>query len=189
MPAWKLGILERLGLKIFSSAEQKKWLTRLKTASYAELGHIFSDFVQKGWLKARELYLLSPPGEEFFLSEARDILLAILYESRHLEREGKSWPGLPEEEPPSPDEYYRRIESITEGILNDHPNPERFLGDLRSVRKPQGIRGVYLKGLEYGALRWKDFIFLAPIEDTEKLYLNRDYLMACLTEKFSQKEV
>jgi len=189
MPAWKLGILERLGLKIFSSADQKKWLTRLKTASYAELGHIFSDFVQNGWLKAQELYLLSPPGEEFFLFEARDILLAILYENQHLAREGKSWPGLLEENLPDPDKYYRRIETITEGILNHHPNPERFLGDLRSVRKPQGIRGVYLKGMEHGALRWKDFIFLAPIEDMERLYLNRDYLMACLTERISQKEV
>jgi len=185
MPAWKLKILEKLGRKIFTSENKKKWLTSLKTASYPELSNIFLNFVKEGWLISRELYLLTPPGEEFFLLEARDILLAILYESEHLAREGLEFSELPENELPSPDDYYHKIEDISQNIVQKYPNPERFLGDLKNVRKPQGIRGVYLKGAEHGAIRWLDFIFLAPVEDTNRLYLNRDYLIACLTEKLS----
>jgi len=185
MPSWKLKILERLGRKIFTTENKRKWLTGLKTASYPELSNIFLQFVKEGWLTSQELYLLMPPGEEFFLFEARDILLAVLYESEYLVREGIEFQEFSESEPPSPDEYYQKVESISQNIVHKYPNPERFIGDLKNVRKPQGIRGVYLKGAEHGAIRWTDFIFLAPVEDTNRLYLNRDYLIACLTEKLS----
>lgn len=188
MPSWKLEILERLGQKIFASEDKKKWLTNLKKASYFELSNLFLQFVKEKWLSSQEFYLLAPPGNEFFLHEARDILLAVLYESEHLVQEGKKFIEPPKSNLPSPDEYYQRIETITENIIQRFPNPERFLGDLKNVRKPQGIRGVYLKGMEHGALRWTDFIFLAPVEDTNRLYLNRDYLIACLTETISSKE-
>jgi len=185
MPVSKLKILEDLGRKVFAFENQKKWTTGLKTASYPELSNIFLQFVKEGWLTSHEFYFLAPPGEDFFLFEARDILLAVIYESDYLAREGLEFPEMSEGESLSPDKYYQKIESMSQNIVKKYPNPARFLGDLKNMRKPHGIRGVYLKVMEHGAIRWSDFIFLVPIEDTNRLYLNRDYLIACLTEKLS----
>jgi len=45
------------------------------------------------------------------------------------------------------------------------------------------IRGAYLNAAQRGAIGWSDFIFLAPLEDVNRLFLLRDYLLAYLFDR------
>ena len=186
MPAWKVNLLEDLGLKIARSEERRKWVSALRTESWHDLHGLFLRFVQEGWITHHDFYLIAPPGGDLYLGEARDVLLAVLYEYENLERKGEEFtPYESEEERPEPDEFYRRIEGIGARIVNSHPNPQRWTGELRRARRPQGIRGVYLKAVERDAMSWRDFTFLAPLEDMTSLYLRRDYLLAYLLDRLS----
>lgn len=186
MPAWKVKLLEDLGLKIALSEDRKKWVGALRTTPWYNLHGLFLKFVQEGWINHHDFYLIAPPGGDFYLSEARDVLLAVAYEYENLEKKGEEFiPCTSEEGKPKPDEFYHRIEEIGVRIIESYPNPERWTGDLRRVRSPRGIRGIYLKAMERNSMGWKSFVFLAPLEAISSLYLYRDYLLAYLLDRLS----
>lgn len=186
VPAWKVKLLEDLGLMIARSEDRRKWVSALRTASWHDLHGLFLRFVQEEWITHHDFYLIAPPGGDFYLGEARDVLLAVLYEYKNLEEKGEEFITYESDEgKPEPDEFYRRIEGIGARIVDSHPNPQRWTGDLRRARRPQGIRGAYLKAVEQDAMSWRDFTFLAPLEDMTNLYLRRDYLLAYLLDRLS----
>jgi len=84
---------------------------------------------------------------------------------------------------PSPDETLQRIQAIGERLVTGLPNLKRWIGELQTAKSPQRIRDVYLTALRRGALRFDDFVFLAPLDDLSRMWLLRDYLLAFLFER------
>lgn len=185
MPKTKLVVLERLGTQIAQSEDAKKRIVELQRAHRNELYGILLRYVREGWLKHDEFYTLLPPGDYGAAEAVRDILLAVIYEWQHCQQQGEKFPVHGEEVPslPSPDETLRRIQAIGERLITRLPNLKRWIGELQTARSPQRIRGVYLTALRWGALRFHDFVFLAPLDDLSRMWLLRDYLLAFLFER------
>jgi len=184
MSKTKLAVLEQLGTQIAQSEDAKKRIVELKIAHRNKLYGILLRYVREGWLKHDEFYTLLPPGDYGAAEAVRDILLAVIYEWQHCQQQGEEFPFM-EEVPslPSPDETLQRIQAIGERLVTGLPNLKRWIGELQTAKSPQRIRDVYLTALRRGALRFDDFVFLAPLDDLSRMWLLRDYLLAFLFER------
>lgn len=183
MPTAKLAILERLGIAIAKSDDAKKRIIELRTAQQNELYGVLLRYVRERWLKHDEFYTLLPPNDYGASSEVRDILLAVIYEWQHCQKEGEEFPSLIEEATLTPDETLQRIQEIGERLCQQLPNLSRWIGQLQTARNSEQIRGVYLNAVRNGAMGFGDFVFLAPLGDQQRLELLRDYLLAFLFER------
>ncbi len=186
MPVSKLAILERLGLAIAQSDDAKKRIMELRKAERGELYGVLLRYVREGWLKHDEFYTLLPPNEDASVSEVRDILLAVIYEWQHCQEQGEEFPQFREQVALTPDEALKRIQSIGERLVQQLPNLSRWTGQLQTARTSDRIRSVYLSAVQRGALRFNDFVFLAPLGDHQRLRLLRDYLLAFLFDRARQ---
>jgi len=194
MPASKIALLERLGLQIAQSEEAKKRIMELRQARRNEIYGILLRYVRKGWLKHDEFYTLLPPNDFNAAQEVRDVLLAVIYEWHNCQDRGEGFPSLKEApSPPSPDEVLQHIQRIGNKLIATLPNLNRWIGALQTARSPYEIRGVYLNAIRFGALGFPDFVFLAPLGDTSRIWLLRDYLLAFLFDNarkvLSQEEI
>ncbi len=183
MATEKLVVLERLGISLARSADVKKYVNELRAARGNELYRILLGYVRQGWLKHEEFYNLLPPGEYEAAGEARDILLAVIYEWHHCQEQGEEFPALTEQGPLSPDETLARLQRIGEQLSRRLPNLSRWIGRLQTARSSFQIRGSYLNAVERGAMGLADFLFLAPFGDAQRLWLLRDYLLAFLFDR------
>ena len=179
----QLAILERLGLSIAQSEDAKKRIMELRKAERGDLYAIFLRYVREGWLKHGEFYTLLAPNSDAHASELRDILLAVIYEWQHCQEKGEEFPKVMEEQVLSPDETLNRIRQIGEKLCQKLPNLPRWIGQLQTARSGERIRGVYLSAVQRGAMSFADFTFLAPLDDRQKMWLLRDYLLAFLFEQ------
>jgi CRISPR-associated protein Cst1 len=186
MPASRLAILERLGIEIAQSNDARKRIMELRNVIAGEIYSVLLRYVREGWLKHDEFYALLPPNEDASAGEIRDILLAVIYEWQHGQREGLEFPKLEESVELTPDEMLKRIQDIGEKLTKQLPNLSRWVGQLQTARSSDRIRGVYLSAVQRGALRFNDFVFLAPLGDPQRLRLLRDYLLAFLFERARQ---
>ncbi len=183
MPANKLAILERLGKTIAQSDDAKKYVMQLRQADRGDLFPILLSFVRKGWLNHDEFYFLLPPNDYGAAGEVRDVLLAVIYEWQYCQERGEEFPSPIPESPQEPDEILLRIQQIGKRLCDQLPNLSRWIGDLQTARTSERIRGVYLRAVQRGAMSFADFVFLAPIDDRQRLWLLRDYLLAFLFEQ------
>ncbi len=183
MPVSKLAILERLGLAIAQSDDAKKRIMELSKAERGMLYSLLLRYVREGWLKHDEFYTLLPPNEDASASEVRDILLAVIYEWQHCQEQDEEFPQLREQVALTPDEILKHIQSVGERLVQQLPNLSKWIGRLQTARSSDGIRKVYLSAIQRGALRFNDFVFLAPLGDHQRLRLLRDYLLAFLFDR------
>ncbi len=188
MPREKIKMLERLGLLIARDGDAKKLVHALRTATGGELYGRLLDFVRRGWMSHEEFYQLVPPNSYGVASEVRDILLAVIYEYQNCQDKGVEFPVMEGDvERVAPDETLEQVQQVGEGLLKGLLNLPRWIGRLRTSRNPMAIRGTYLNAVQRGAMGWNDFIFLAPLEDANRLFLLRDYLLAYLFDKARDK--
>ncbi len=183
MPTSKLAILERLGLAIAQSDDAKKRIMELRKARPYELYGVLRHYVREGWLKHDGFYALLPPSEDASASEVRDILLAVIYEWQHCQERGEEFPRLQEPVQLTPDETLKRIQRVGERLMEQLPNLPRWVGQLQTARTSARIRRVYLSAVQRGTLSFNDFVFLAPPEDRQRLWILRDYLLAFLFDR------
>ncbi len=183
MPTAKLAILERLGLAIAKSDDAKKRIDTLRTEQRNELYGVLLQYVREGWLKHDEFYTLLPPSDYASASEVRDILLAVIYEWQYCQEQDEEFPVLAEAAELRPDETLQRLQQIGEQLLARLPNLSRWIGQLQTARSSDRIRGTYLNAVRNGAMRFADFVFLAPLGDRQRLWLLRDYLLAFLFDR------
>lgn len=183
MPIAKLAILERLGIAIAQSDDAKKRIMELRQAKRSELYGIWLRWVREGWLKHDEFYALLPPNDYGVAGEVRDILLAVIYEWQHCHKQGEEFPAIAEAAEPSPDETLQRLQQIGEQLRARLPNLSGWIGQLQTGRSSDRIRGAYLNAVRNGAMRFADFVFLAPLGDRQRLWLLRDYLLAFLFDR------
>jgi len=188
MPSSKIKMLENLGLSIARDSDAKKLVHALQTATGSELYGRLLVFVRRGWMSHEEFYQLIPPNSYNVANEIRDILLAVIYEHQNCQNKDEEFPVMEGDmESLVPDETLKRIQQVGKHLINDLPNLERWIGRLRTSRNPAMIRGAYLNAVRRGAMGWQDFIFLAPLEDANRLFLLRDYLLAYLFDKARDK--
>jgi CRISPR-associated protein Cst1 len=180
----KLAILERLGVDIAQSEDVKQLTNELRTAAWNELYGLLLGFVRRGLLRHDEFYTLLPPNDYGAASEARDVLLAVIYEWQHCQEKGEEFPRLEfEATERSPDETLTRIQHIGQRLVEKAPNLSRWVGRLYTARSPDRIRGAYLNAVQRGAMSFNDFVFMAPLGDAQRHWLLRDYLLAFLFER------
>jgi CRISPR-associated protein Cst1 len=179
----KLAILERLGMNLAQNDDAKKLTNELRTARWNEIHGVLLRYVRQGWLRHDEFYALLPPNDHGRASEVRDILLAVIYEWLHCQERDEEFPHATEEVTPSPDETLSRLQQIGERLMARSPNLSRWVSRLQTARGSDRIRGAYLNAIERGALSFADFVFLAPLGDSQRLWLMRDYLLAYLFDK------
>jgi CRISPR-associated protein Cst1 len=135
-------------------------------------------------LRHDEFYTLLPPNDYGAASEARDVLLAVIYEWQHCQEKGEEFPRLEfEATERSPDETLTRIQHIGQRLVEKAPNLSRWVGRLYTARSPDRIRGAYLNAVQRGAMSFNDFVFMAPLGDAQRHWLLRDYLLAFLFER------
>lgn len=180
MPAVKLAILERLGLTIAQDPDVKRHIGDLRTARWNEIYGILLRYVRKGWLSHEEFYTLLPPNAYGVASHLRDIILAVIYEWEHCQQQGQPFPETLPSDKLTADETLTRLQEIGERLIAQLPNLARWTGQLQTARTWDRVRGVYLTAVQRGALRYADFVFLAPLEDQIRGWLLRDYLLAFL---------
>jgi len=183
MPTTRLVILERLGIAIAQSDDEKKLVNELRTAQWSNLYGVLLNYVKRGWLKHDEFYALLPPNDYRAAGEVRDILLAVIYEWQHCQERGEKFPSPIEQAELTPDEILARLQRIGERLIAQLSNLKRWIGRLQTARTTERIRGVYLAAVRHGALSFEDFVFLAPLGDRRKLWLLRDYLLAFLFDR------
>lgn len=183
MATEKLAILERLGLTLAQHEDAKKLVTELRTARWNELHGVLLNYVRQRWLRHDEFYTLLPPNDYSAASQVRDVLLAVIYEWQHCQERGEEFPHLVKETILSPDETLVRLQQIGERLITRLPNLSRWVGRLQTARSSDRIRGAYLNAVERAAMSFADFVFLAPLGDSQRLWLLRDYLLAFLFEK------
>ncbi|MCL6534206.1 MAG: type I-B CRISPR-associated protein Cas8b1/Cst1 [Armatimonadetes bacterium] len=179
----KLAILEQLGIQIAQSSDAKKRINELRAARHNELYDILLRYVREGWLKHDEFYTLLPPNDYGAFSEVRDILLAIAYEWEFCQSQGEPFPTQAGTIALTPDETLKRIQEVGEQLCQKLPNLSRWIGQLQTARKTDEIRRAYLSAVRSGAMGFAEFIFLAPLDDTQRVWLLRDYLLAFLFER------
>lgn len=180
----KLMLLERLGRTLGSDEDARRWVQRLRTGDGGDLYRLLLEFVRQGWLTHEEFYWLVPPNDYGATYEVRDVLLAVMYEALNCAERGEPFPALTGEEPsPAPDETLQRLQALGQRLLEGLPNFSAWLGRLQTARSPREIRGAYLSAVQRGALSWPGFVFLAPLEDTQRTWLLRDYLLAFLFDR------
>ena len=179
----KLAILERLGIAIARSDDAKKRIMELRQAERGELYGILLRCVREGWLKHDEFYALLPPNDYSAAGEVRDILLAVIYEWQHCQEEGEEFPALGERAELSPDETLQRLQEIGGQLCSRLSNLSRWIGQLQTARNSDRIRGTYLNAVHNGAMRFADFVFLAPFGNRQRLWLLRDYLLAFMFDR------
>jgi len=180
MPAVKLAILERLGLTIAQDPDVKRHIGDLRTARWNEIYGILLRYVRKGWLSHEEFYTLLPPNAYGVASHLRDVILAVIYEWEHCQQQGQPFPETLPSDKLTADETLTRLQEIGERLIAQLPNLARWTGQLQTARTWDRVRGVYLTAVQRGALRYADFVFLAPLEDQIRGWLLRDYLLAFL---------
>lgn len=183
MPESKLAILERLGVSIAQSEDANKRIEQLRKAHPNELYGILLRYVREGLLKHDEFYALMPPNDYRTGGEVRDILLAVAYEWRYCQSQGVEFPVMETIGELYSDETLQRIQVIGAQILQKLPNPSRWIAQLQTAQRHEGIRKAYLNAVRNGALRFDDFVFLAPLGERYRLWLLRDYLLAYLFDK------
>ena len=183
MPESKLAILERLGLCIAKSEDAKKRTMELRKAGGSDLYSLFLRYVREGWLSHDEFYALLPPNSDTYAGELRDILLGVIYEWQNCQERGEEFQPVTALVKLSPDETLQRIQQIGERLCQQLRNLSRWVGQLQPARTSERIRGIYLSAVQRGALSFSEFIFLAPLGDTRRLWLLRDYLLAFLFER------
>lgn len=179
----KLVILERLGITIAQSEEAKQLINELRAAQWNELYGVLLSYVRRGWLTYEEFYALLPPNSYGAAGEVRDVLLAVMYEWQHCQEQGEEFPALTEAVTLSPDETLTRLQQIGGRLIVQLPNLSRWTGRLQTARNPDRIRGAYLNAVQRGAMGFADFVFLAPLGDSQRLWLLRDYLLAFLFDE------
>ncbi len=179
----KLAILERLGATIAQSDEAKRFINELRSAQWNELYGVLLSYVRRGWLTHEEFYALLPPNNYGAAGEARDVLLAVMYEWQYCQEQGEEFQVLTEATTLSPDETLTRLQQIGGRLIVQLPNLSRWIGRLQTARNPDRIRGAYLNSVQRGAMGFADFVFLAPLGDSQRLRLLRDYLLAFLFDK------
>ena len=188
MPVSRLIILERLGIDIAGSDDAKKITNELRTVRTGnDIYAILLRLVRAGRLSHEELYTLLPPNEDTSAGEIRDILLAIIYEWQRCQERGEEFPTLTEPPVLTNDETLARLQQIGHKLLDDLVNPGRWVGQLQTARSSDRIRATYLTAVQQGALRFEDFIFLAPLGDRNQLWTLRDYLLAFLFDRAREK--
>ena len=184
MPVSRLAILERLGVEIARSDEARKIINELQGARAGnEVYATLLRLVRAGRLNHQEFYTLLPPGEDTSASEVRDILLAVIYEWQRCQQEGEEFPTLAEYPELTADETLARIQQVGQRLLDGLPNRGRWVGQLQTARSTDRIRATYLTAVQRGALRFEDFVFLAPLGQRQRVWLLRDYLLAFLFDK------
>ncbi len=183
----KLAILERLGVTIAQSDEVKQRINELRAAQWNELYGVLLSYVRRNWLTHEEFYTLLPPNSYGAAGEVRDVLLAIIYEWLYCQEQGEEFPTLTEAAVLSSDETLTRLQQIGGRLINHLPNLSRWTGRLQAARNPNHIRGAYLNAVERGAMGFADFVFLAPLGESQRLRLLRDYLLAFLFDQAREK--
>lgn len=178
----KLAILERLGTTLAQQEERKKLVAELRTSDGRDLYGLFLKYVKKGFLRSEEFYALFSPNEDTSLSEARDIVLAVIYEWQRSQERGEAFSPMEQTFVFEPDATITRIRDIGARLLSELSNPSQWISKLQTARTGGRIRGVYLSAVQRGILGFEDFIFLAPFGDQKSLWLLRDYLLAFLFE-------
>jgi CRISPR-associated protein Cst1 len=179
----KLAILERLGITMAQSDEAKRLINELRSAQRNELYGVLLSYVRRGWLTHEEFYALLPPNSYGAAGEVRDVLLAVIYEWQYSQEQNEEFPTLTEAVTPSPDETLTRLQQIGGRLIVQLPNLSRWIGRLQTARNPDRIRGAYLNAVQRDAMSFVDFVFLAPLGDSQRLWLLRDYLLAYLFDK------
>ncbi|WP_448377560.1 hypothetical protein, partial [Fervidobacterium sp.] len=147
----KLALLEQLGIQIAQSSDAKKRINELRGARPNELYGILLRYVREGWLTHDEFYTLLPPNDYSASSEVRDILLAIAYEWEFCQSQGKPFPTQAGTITLTPDETLKRIQEVGEQLCQKLPNLSRWIGQLQTARKTDGIRRAYLSAVRSGA--------------------------------------
>ncbi|MCS7224903.1 MAG: type I-B CRISPR-associated protein Cas8b1/Cst1 [Armatimonadetes bacterium] len=186
MSVAKLSILERLGIAIAQSDDARQRINELRNAQPNELYALLLRYVREGWLKHDEFYTVLPPNDYRSSSQIRDILLAVIYEWQRCQETGEEFPVLEEKAELSPDETLQRLQQIGDQLVTGLPNPSRWIGQLQTARSSDVIRGTYLNAVRNGAMRFNDFVFLAPLSDRQRLWLLRDYLLAFLFDRMRE---
>lgn len=183
MSVEKLSILERLGMMLAETGDSKKRINELKTAHYRDLYGIFLNYVREGFLKSEEFYALFPPNDDTSCSEARDIVLAVVYEWQRCREKGETFQPLGNIPVLTSDTTVQRVQDIGTRLLSQLSNPSKWIGQLRTAKTAEGVRRVYLLAVQQGALSFADFVFLVPFDNQHRLWLLRDYLMAFLFDR------
>ncbi len=183
MTNMRLAILERLGVTIAQSDGAKRFINELRTAQWNELYGVLLSYVRRGWLTHEEFYALLPPNSYEAAGEVRDVLLAVIYEWQYSQEHSEEFPTLTEVVTTSADETLTRLQQIGERLISHLPNLSRWTGRLQTARNPNYIRGAYLNAVQRGAMGFADFVFLAPLSDSQRLWLLRDYLLAFLFDQ------
>lgn len=178
----KLALLEGLGIAIAQREDSKKLVNELRTTHWRDLYGVFLSYVKKGLLQSEEFYALFPPNEDASLSEVRDIVLAVVYEWQRSQERGEAFAPLKKTWVFAPDETIKYIQDIGARLLRELSNPSRWIGQLQTAKTADRVRGVYLSALRQGILGFSDFVFLVPPDNSNRLWLLRDYLLAFLYE-------
>ncbi len=185
MSVTKLAVIERLGLEIAQSPASRKYITELRRASRGQLYPALLSLVREGFLSHEEFYLLVPPHDPGSAAEVRDLILAVAYEWEHCQQRNEDFSriDLARVTVAAPDDVLQRIQEIGSRLVSELPNLGRWIAQLQTARSSDRIRATYLAGVQRGALRFKDFIFLAPFQDPRRLWLLRDYVLAFLFDR------
>lgn len=185
MSVAKLAVIERLGLEIAQSPASRKYITELRRASRGQLYPALLRLVRESFLSHEEFYLLVPPHDSGSAAEVRDLILAVAYEWEHCQQRNEDFPRISLEHvtTPAPDETLHRIQEIGSRLVSELSNLGRWMAQLQTARSSDRIRATYLAGVQRGALRFEDFLFLAPFQDQRRLWLLRDYLLAFLFDR------
>jgi len=183
MPEGKLAILERLGLDIARRDDVRKRVLELKKSGRDELYAVFLRYVREGLLRHDEFYTLLPPNNDACAGELRDVLLAVIYEWQYCQEEGEEFLGMTKQPVPNSDETLQRIQQIGGHLCQRLLNLSSWIRKLQTARSDEGIRGAYLSAVRQGAMRFADFVFLAPLNDYRRMRHLRDYLLAFLFER------
>jgi CRISPR-associated protein Cst1 len=179
----KLAIIERLGISIAQSEDAKKRVNQLRSAQWNELYSLLLSFVRQGLLGHEEFYALLPPNGYGSASEVRDMVLAVIYEWQHAQERGGVFESLEVGSTLLPDETLVHIQRIGQGLIGKLRNLGRWIARLQTARNPNQIRGAYLNAVQKSAMGFADFVFLAPLDDVQRIWLLRDYLMAFLFDR------
>lgn len=185
MSLTKLAVIERLGLAIAQSPDARKYITELRTSGRGQLYPVLLRLVRDGFLSHEEFYLLVPPNDSGSAAEVRDLILAVTYEWEYCQQRNEHFPriSLELQNILPVDETLQRIQDIGNRLVSGLPNLGRWVAQLQTARSSDRIRACYLAGVQRGALRFEDFLFLAPFQDQRRLWLLRDYVLAFLFDR------
>lgn len=178
--------VQEVASRLVGDEAGKKALNALRQAREQETFTVLLDMVRTGWMTRQDLHLLTPPGEPHLAAQARDYLLAAAYALQSGDHLDLPPPGEQGAEAVHP--LIARIEQVGEVLTEARDEAERFRDALRQAQRPQEIRRAFLRLLVVGHLRWNDFLFFCPPDDTNQHYQSRDYWLAFLYDRLRGEE-